>query len=271
MRVPLIAAVLVISAILALGSCTSIKPPIFNELVVALKVTKFEGKKHPLLVISNSFPIKNKSNVNIYLEGDGRPWLNRYEVSDNPTPEYPLALHLMSVDPGPAFYLTRPCYHDPEMKNCNAELWTSGRYSQEVVDAMSEGLNSILANLDSTTRVTLVGYSGGATLALLLAAQVDGIDQVVTVAGNLDIAAWTDFHDYSPLKNSINPAAINLPDSILYLHFAGSKDKNIPPELGISVYSRPGHTLHVMQGFDHRCCWVDSWLNLLTFATNPLL
>lgn len=252
------------SAILALGSCSQLGSPTFASLTAALKVAKFEAKNHHLLLVSNKVLVESPTNLHIYLEGDGLPWRNRHTISKDPTPRYPLALHLMSLDPDPAYYITRPCYHRQISENCHDDLWTFGRYSQEVVDAMAQAVQSILASVDESTTVTLIGYSGGATLALLVVAQLEGVDRLVTVAGNLDNDAWTALHGYTPLHNSLNPANIELPEYIRYIHFAGSDDSNIPPSLGKAMYARPGHELRVMQGFDHRCCWVEVWPQVLT-------
>lgn len=259
---PQVVAVLVASAILALGSCTHLNRPDFEELAGQLNVSKISAKGHQLWLLSNQISRENQANVNIYLEGDGRPWRNRTQINDDPSPRYPLALHLMSVDPNPAWYLTRPCYHGLG-ENCQSDLWTWGRYSEEVVDSMAAALTNLLATIDSQKNVTLLGYSGGATLALLLAERVQDIDSVVTVAGNLDIDAWTERHGYTPLHRSLNPAQQKLPRHVRYLHYAGSEDRNIPPTLGQAVHSQPGHHLEVIEGFDHRCCWVERWPAIL--------
>lgn len=259
-------AALVTAAILAINSCVHTKPPSFEDLAAGLKVTKFQGQKHHLLILSDEKPTKNSKNVNIYLEGDGRPWINGREISKDPSPGYPLALHLMTLDPGPAFYITRPCYHLMSEQPCPSSLWTSARYSQEVVNAMAEGIRGILRTSQETAReqsITLIGYSGGGTLALLLARELEGIDRVVTVAGNLDTEAWTSLHNYTPLEGSMNPASLTLPGDIQYLHFAGEKDTNIPPMLGSKVYMQPGHEFIVLDEFDHRCCWYESWTTIL--------
>lgn len=261
------------SVVLALGSCTHvtrIAPPTFTELTAGLTVTGFETKNHRSLIISNNVisndvSMENQPHVNIYLEGDGLAWSNRHTISKDPTPRYALALDLMRRDPGPAFYLTRPCYHALADPNCNDnDLWTSGRYSQEVVAYMVEAVNAVLASTDTRPQVTLIGYSGGGALALLIANQVPEVDTVVTVAGNLDTDAWTAFHAYTPLHQSLNPAKIPLRKDVRYVHFVGTRDGNVPPELGSSVYTQPGHTLKLIEDFDHRCCWVEQWAVFLS-------
>ena len=52
----------------------------------------------------------NSSVISIYIEGDGRSWIDRNTISSNPTPTTPLALELAALDQSPkVIYLARPC------------------------------------------------------------------------------------------------------------------------------------------------------------------
>jgi membrane-bound lytic murein transglycosylase len=64
-------------------------------------------------------------------------------------------------------------------------LWTHLRYSPEVVASMVSALRRFLT-LHPSRRVVLIGYSGGGTLAWLMAGQVSETAAIVTVAANLD-------------------------------------------------------------------------------------
>ncbi len=250
-------AMLFSAAVLVLSSCVYTFLPDFAALTEDMNVTNFEGERHQLLFVYMEKSLKNATNVNIYLEGDGRAWKGRTKVSRDPTPLYPLALDLMRQDPGPAYYLTRPCYQNLKDENCTPELWTHKRYSNEVLDELARAIQFIAK--DNYRSVTVIGYSGGGALALLLVDKVPEITRVVTIAGNLDTDAWTNLHDYSPLKGSLNPALTKMRDEVEYWHFAGREDKNIPPELGRKVHGRKGHKLFIIEGFNHRCCWVENW------------
>jgi hypothetical protein len=66
----------------------------------------------------------------VFIEGDGRPWTARgTQPSADPDPRRAVALELATAQH--AKLLGRPCYHgharDPD---CQAALWTSGRYSE---------------------------------------------------------------------------------------------------------------------------------------------
>ena len=56
----------------------------------------------------------------------------------------------------------------------------------------------------SARQIVFIGYSGGGTLATLLVEHFPQTRAVVTIAGNLDVKAWTEYHNYEPLFLSIN-------------------------------------------------------------------
>ena len=129
------------------------------------------------------------SAVHVYLEGDGLPWLSRHRVSTDPTPRYPLALHLAAKDPTPSLLLGRPCYYGASVAEpCRPWLWTSGRYSEEIVRSMVAALRRLLPDRTGR-RITLVGYSGGGVLAMLMAERLPSVERFLTLAANLDIDA----------------------------------------------------------------------------------
>lgn len=230
-----------------------------------------QANLHQLQLTGNAFHLTAYRNaatgamLHVYLSGDGTPWRNRYAVSTDPTPRHPLTLRLMMRDPAPAIYLARPCYqghtHD---HGCNPLLWTRDRYGVAVVTAMAAGLRSYLQHRRYHALV-LIGYSGGGTLALLLAPRLPATRMVVTIAGNLDTAAWTSRHDYSPLTGSLNPAdQPPLPSTIRQLHFAGDRDRIVPLSLIRAALARqPCAELYVIPGYNHQCCWLTAWPELL--------
>lgn len=205
------------------------------------------------------------SPVHVYLEGDGLPWITRTRIARDPTPRTPLALRLMSHDPGPALYIGRPCYHGlAESPGCSPWLWTQGRYSEEVVRSMTAALRRALGP-DGDREVTLIGYSGGGVLAMLIAARMEHVRAVVTIAANLDIAAWADHHGYSRLLGSLNPATQPpLAAHIRQIHLAGERDLQVPARLSEPTAAGvPNAQFVVVPGFDHRCCWERAWPAIL--------
>lgn len=204
--------------------------------------------------------------LHVYLDGDGRPWLDRVRAH-NPTGRSTVALQLMLADPHPALLLGRPCYYQAGIPAppCEPDLWTEGRYSQPVLGALAEALGRLVSERQPASLV-LVGYSGGGVLALLLAQQQTLPTTVVTLASNLDTEAWTEHHRHLPLTGSLNPAREIMPGSAFrQIHLAGALDGVVPPATTIRYRERhPNAEYRLREDFDHRCCWVEAWPGLLS-------
>ena len=200
--------------------------------------------------------------VHVYLDGDGTPWGTGAPAVD-PTPRNMLVLDLMRLDDSPSVYLGRPCYHGlVDDAGCEPALWTSERYSDRVVSSMAEGLTRYLSTRQ-LERIVFIGYSGGGTLALLLASRFTQTVAVVTVAANLDIDKWTAHHRYLRLAGSLNPAAQPpLPPQLYQRHYVGGRDRIVPPDIVTS--GRFDRSLVVLvPDFDHTCCWRRLWPSVL--------
>lgn len=200
--------------------------------------------------------------LHVYLEGDGTPWWTRHSVASEPTSRQPLMLELMAFDAGPALYLGRPCYLGAaEDAGCDPKLWTERRFAPEIVESLADGLREFLRQRPFP-RLLLIGHSGGGALAVLLAARVAQTERVVTLAGNLDIAAWTALHHYFPLEGSLNPA--DAPPAVAEFHFFGANDENIPPAVFAPLAGkRPGAQVEVFDGVEHQAGWESVWPRLL--------
>jgi len=209
--------------------------------------------------------------LHVYIEHDGTPWIDAMHVSDDPTPRTPFALELMARDMGPRLFLGRPCYFktrgDP---GCAALAWTHRRYAPEIVTSMAAALCAFLAQ-HPHRHVVLIGYSGGGTLAWLVASRVPQTSAVVTIAANLDIDAWTMLHGYSTMSRSLNPASQPpLPSSIVHVAYVGGRDENVPPSIVRSfAASHPRTRVIEIADFDHRCCWIERWPRLLEDRRDP--
>jgi hypothetical protein len=210
--------------------------------------------------------------LHVYIEHDGTPWLDHAYPATDPTPRTPLALELMARDSGPRILLGRPCYFEPQQDpRCGPLLWTHRRYSTEVVASMVAALRRFLAS-HPFRRALLIGYSGGGTLAWLMARDVRETVEVITVAANLDTDAWTSLHGYSPLEGSLNPAELPpLPVGVSQVDFVGGRDRNVPPAVAQSFARRHAGARTVeIPDFDHECCWVERWPQLLEEAQATL-
>ncbi len=201
--------------------------------------------------------------IHVYIEGDGVAWRMRSVISRDPTPRNPLMLRLMGVDPANALYVGRPCYFGlvPD-KECNPDYWTFSRFSEKVIKSMASVIREKSQDYQS---VVLIGHSGGGALALLIAEHLQNVESIVTLAGNLDTQAWTTLHGYTPLFGSLNPAARSpLPLRIRQLHLLAGRDQVIPPGLVDDwISQQPSAQRWVFEDFDHSCCWLQQWNEVL--------
>lgn len=206
---------------------------------------------------------KASSVLHVYLEGDGTPWVRKRVAASDPTPRTPLMLELMLLDPAPSLYLGRPCYHGlNKAKACTPDVWTDRRYSEAVVASMSAALDQLSVDYQA---LVLLGYSGGGTLAMLLAERQPKTETVITVAANLDTERWAALHKQQPLTGSLNPGIRPpLPPRIRQIHFAGGDDDNVPPMLvRDAIAQQQGATFKIFPKQDHSCCWRDVWKEIL--------
>ena len=250
-------------AILLVSSCQSIRNTKPMDWPQGAFVNSSQFKHMVLIKGENNTP-----RLHVYIEGDGRPFSNRFQIATDPSPRQPMMMQLMAQDKTASLYLGRPCYFNqshPQMtdEKCNFHWWTDARYSDDVVTSMVDALRHSL-KIYSFQGVTLIGHSGGGTLAMLMAARMPEVDQLVTLAGNLDTQTWTRYHHFSALSNSLNPAVeIKIAKPEKQLHFMGAKDDNIPPALAQDFLTKIGQQGKVLEGADHNCCWQSRWPELL--------
>jgi len=198
----------------------------------------------------------------LFIEGDGSPWVGGgRQIAADPTPRVPLALELAVSTPASVLYLGRPCYMEVRRPpECSEALWTSKRYSSEVVASMSAAAAAYIAE-GHFEQVLIVGYSGGGTLAALMAADLPQVIGLVTIAGNLDPQVWTKLHGYLPLEGSLNPSLEPpLPARLKQWYLVGERDRNVPAQASARYFARvPRDRVWSYARFDHKCCWIDAW------------
>lgn len=206
--------------------------------------------------------------LRVYIEGDGRAWLDRHTPSPDPTPVQAVALQLALADDYPnVAYLARPCqYFRERSPGCRLDYWTSHRFSPEVIAAMDSALSRLL-QVSQARSLQLVGYSGGAAIAVALAARRSDIRWLATVAGNLDTEAVNRFHRVDPMPASVNPLSLaprlrSLPQ----LHFSAVGDRIIPAGTArafIDAGPMQCATQVDVRGATHGEGWTGRWPALL--------
>lgn len=219
-------------------------------------------------ILSFERPGPERATLTVYIEGDGRAWINPWQPSTDPTPGDPVGLRLAAADPAsPLIYLARPCQFMMSAA-CDNRLWTGARLSAEVVDLFQQLIDEAMQRTHSA-RLGLVGYSGGGALAALLAERRRDVAWLVTVAANLDLSEWVRLASIEPLSGSIDPAdAAATIAKLPQVHFAGADDRIVPPAVTEAFIRRlpAGNAARtiVEPGFDHACCWAAAWPQLVT-------
>lgn len=211
--------------------------------------------------------LHNSTNLTIYIEGDGLAWVASDSLSDNPTPITPTGLKMAINDQKnkPVAYLARPCQYvrNDQLKNCSPAYWSNLRFSPEVVNAMNQAVTD-LKKYYGAKKITLIGYSGGGTIAALIAARRNDISKLITVAAVLEVKQWTKQENLTPLQGSLDPAdEWQKLAAISQTHWVGGKDSIVPKEMTLDYADRfplaNKPKVKVMPSFDHACCWATDW------------
>jgi len=213
--------------------------------------------------------------ANIYIEGDGRAWLNKRMPSLDPTPNNPVAFNLAQLDSADnVFYLARPCQYTKmtDGSACEQKYWTSHRFSLEIIDAIDDALDDIKRRYQ-ITGFNLVGFSGGGNVAALLAARRNDVLSIRTVAGNLDHSLQSNIHDVSQMLHSLNAKDVSQNiKNIPQLHFIGGEDDIVPHDLYESYKKASGQSdcvkAHVVNTASHTDGWESVWKSLLSMPVD---
>ena len=245
---------------------TSCAAPSFDKRVDY--IYELNDNKFSEFIYQNSFKIYSLQKVNdnekvvVYIEGDGLSWIDRFTPSSDPTPKNPLAFKLTKLDQNQnVIYLARPCQYIMS-SDCNKTVWTSLQYSETIL----ETYKSILSELSKNYKeIHLVGYSGGAAIAIYLASIEDlKIKSIRTVAGNINPDEITQLLNLSGYKKSVNFYSIeDKIKDISQTHYYGSKDKVIPLELHLNFEERnlKNKCIKIEQvSASHNKGWDDFWI-----------
>ncbi|WP_415905559.1 alpha/beta fold hydrolase [Neptuniibacter sp. QD48_55] len=227
----------------------------------------------PLIIQTHSFQLQSYYRIkdstkplHVYIEGDGLAWISKHKLSENPTPIKPVALELASLDHrANILYLARPCQY---VKNnlCGSQYWSNKRFSKEVIDSTNQAINVIKRHFSLST-VELVGFSGGAAVSILAAAERDDVREITTIAGNLDHKRLNRLHHVSQLTESLNPIDVATElNHIPQLHLVGNKDIVVPKSIAdafVSASHKPENIQIKNVNASHTQGWSKIWEAML--------
>jgi len=218
--------------LLLLAGCASLDSRLHNAeaLATAHGFTRDVVNTERFRIVTWQKLHKQNTAVTVYLEGDGYAFVDRVTVSSNPTPINAIGLKLAVLDNSDNLaYIARPCmYLDLTTEpHCEASYWTTRRYSPEVIQAISQAIDAIKTTVGAD-KIRLVGYSGGGTIAAILAAQRSDVLDLRTLAGNLDIEEFARYHKVTQLAGSLNP--VDFATTLVHVpqrHYVGIDDNVI--------------------------------------------
>jgi predicted esterase len=206
----------------------------------------------------------------VYIEGDGRAWLSKTRLSDDPTPFHPMTLELASMDPSAnVVYLGRPCQYDNAafQQPCGPEYWSNKRFSEEVIASMNEAVDHFIKKANAS-QVHLVGYSGGGAVAVLVTVRRQDVVSLRTIAGNLDPETVNRYNKADPLTGSLDPLTVAEKISqIPQRHFTGSRDTVVPSFVAENFLKASGGSrcvqITTVPEATHQDGWVERWGELV--------
>ena len=203
-----------------------------NSIIIPDDFTYTEIKTDDFTLASWQKLTDSTAPVKFYIEGDGFAFNAHGQPTSDPTPHGKMIREMAFGDNSPnVVYLARPCQYVMSSK-CQQRYWTTARFAPEVVRSSAQAIKQITKNREAI----LIGFSGGAQVAGLIAVTEPSIKikELITIGGNLDHQAWTDYHHLPPLTDSMNlrdyrETYLKLPQK----HYVGKNDNIIVPELNI--------------------------------------
>lgn len=188
----------------------------------------------------------------VYIEGDGNAFNAHGLPTNNPTPKSAFMRKLAVKDTSAnVVYLARPCQFT-QGSACAEKYWTTARFAPNVIDVEYQVIKEIVGN----NPVILIGYSGGAQIAGLIASTKDlNVKEVITIAGNLNHKAWTSYHHLPPVSESMDLA--DYADKFALIpqtHYVGEKDKVIPPIITLEFVADKS-SVHIVPNATHDGGW----------------
>ncbi len=201
----------------------------------------------------------------IYIEGDGFAYITPVQPSPDPTPLKPMLAALASQDTAAnVIYMGRPCQYGHE--GCAMADWTTDRFSQKNLFVINQTI-SILKEKYNLHEIELIGYSGGGYFATILAATRCDVVALRTLAGNMNVEAFTELHQIDTLRTSDDFLMhLDALREVPQLHLVSRDDTIIPPVLVQNYIDQLGSVIAravVVEGPTHGDGWGDAWAGFI--------
>ena len=261
-------------AVVVLAGCATVGVPVVSrddmvQTAVREGFRKITLSAPPFVLTAYHKSAGASDTLVVYIEGDGYAWASRTMPSDDPTPKHPLAFYLASEDQSPnVLYLARPGqFLAMGSTQVDQAYWTSKRYGEKVIQSVNAAIDQVKLS-SGASKVSLVGYSGGAAVAVLVAARRHDVLALRTVAGNLAPEVFAREHHLSPLSGSLDPVEVaQVLKGIPQRHFTGRSDTVVTKAVTMAFIDAAGdvsrQSLTEVDDADHLNGWVERWRDLI--------
>jgi len=159
--------------------------------------------------------------LRLYIEGDG-----------DPNPSHLVALDFAERDTNPnVIYIARPCQwsNEPLCKQ-KPNIYGQDRFHTEIMSEMTELITYLMKKYHATD-VELIGYDGGAVVALNVATKVP-TKRVITIAGIVGLSSYNAYHNLPDTEDAEDPEKNHFElAKIPQIHYVGARDEITPRQL----------------------------------------
>lgn len=197
----------------------------------------------------------SSSQITVYIDGSFQNTSNR-----------PIGMGMALQDPSKTtVYLAIPCQLADQEKCASWITPKALKSAQIALDGIRE--------VTGATSFKLVGYSDGGAVATALAETRSDVATLITVAGILDMQTWV-----SEAGIGADPSELIFPEmqahklkELPQAHLLGGADEAVPLSIYTAFTAQVGSTEIpnlVIAEYNHDCCWVQGWPELLEQATS---
>ena len=236
-----------------------------------------EQSAYPGTVLVKRSLLKN-DRVWVFIESDGAAfgtWPTRKPAMPSVKRSVALGLTLQQTG-GDVIYVARPCQFllgETASAECNnPDLWTTQRFSHEAIELIEAVIKRSLG--DKKRPVTLVGHSGGGTIALAIAQRKQfPVACVITLGSPIDLKSWYGLSGAVPPATAVDPAnAISVGQIPPSIFMSGEHDQLVPPSaIGrwADVIRASSHLHHIRINSTHGTGWHNALTLVETQACIP--
>ena len=198
-----------------LSACVAIEPSMPNFTAKEIETSHFT------IAVWEKNSIQSGKSLRIYFEGDG-----------DPNPQHQVAREYAEMDTtSNVIYVARPCqWTNDKVCKKKPEIYGNSRFHTEIMKEMTELTEYLLIKYKAPD-VELIGYDGGAVVALNVATKVP-TKRIITIAGITDISTYLDYNDLPAMEDIDNPAdQLLVLAQIPQIHYVGGQDTVTPRRL----------------------------------------